>query len=307
MQYTSERQREKTLYGDKMDLNKLEFFYAAASSENFTQAAEKCNIAQTTMSKYIAQLEDELGVRLFYRTTRECSLTEAGQMFYDGARELSRDYENLKRRVIKASGDDLNIGIYGEFFDLSILEKFNAAYPDIRMHVSFGAKDELYDRLFRRKIHAILIPDILALDITRNNSLRKVGILSGAPCLYCSRTALEQYGSLQNVVRELPYITKASESSYHEYCSRMIDESIGTTFRKVTTVESIAKQRLLLDLAQGFAIMLKKEAPEDKSNLFEYSLEGKFNETLELHYSTRHVTDSLNKFIKYIETAKISV
>jgi DNA-binding transcriptional LysR family regulator len=290
-----------------MDLSKLEFFFAAANSENFTQAAEKCNIAQTTMSKYIAQLEDELGVKLFYRTTRECSLTEAGHTFYNGAKELSKDYDNLKRHVRKASGDDLNIGIYGEFFDLTILEKFRAAHPDIRMRVSFGTKDELYDRLFRRKIHAILIPDILALGIPRKNSLRKVEILSGAPCLYCSKTALEQYGTLQNVVRELPYITKATESSYHEYCSRIIDESIGTTFRKITTVESIAKQRLLLDLAQGFAIMLKKEAPEDKSNLYEYSLEGKFNETLELHYSAKHVTDSLNKFIKYIETEKIFV
>ena len=60
-----------------MDISKL-LFFAAANSESFTQAAEKCNVAQTTMSKYIAQLEDELGVKLFYRTTRECSLTEAG-------------------------------------------------------------------------------------------------------------------------------------------------------------------------------------------------------------------------------------
>ena len=49
-----------------MDIDKLELFYAAANSRSFTQAAEKCNVAQTTMSKYIAQLEEELGTKLFY-------------------------------------------------------------------------------------------------------------------------------------------------------------------------------------------------------------------------------------------------
>ena len=43
-----------------MDLSKLDLFFAAANSRSFTQAAEKCNVAQTTVSKYIAQLEEEL-------------------------------------------------------------------------------------------------------------------------------------------------------------------------------------------------------------------------------------------------------
>ena len=75
-----------------MDISKLDLFFAAANSESFTQAAEKCNVAQTTMSKYIAQLEEELGVKLFYRTTRECSLTEAGHTFYNGAKEIITMY-----------------------------------------------------------------------------------------------------------------------------------------------------------------------------------------------------------------------
>lgn len=42
-----------------MDINKLYYFFAAAESDSFTRAAEHCHIAQTTMSKYIAQLEEE--------------------------------------------------------------------------------------------------------------------------------------------------------------------------------------------------------------------------------------------------------
>lgn len=44
-----------------MDIDKLYYFFAAAESESFTKAADRCHIAQTTMSKYIAQLEKETG------------------------------------------------------------------------------------------------------------------------------------------------------------------------------------------------------------------------------------------------------
>ena len=47
-----------------MDIDKLYYFFAAAESESFTKAADRCHIAQTTMSKYIAQLEKETGCRL---------------------------------------------------------------------------------------------------------------------------------------------------------------------------------------------------------------------------------------------------
>ena len=42
-----------------MDIQKLDYFLTAADTGNFTQAADQCRIAQTTMSKYIAQLESE--------------------------------------------------------------------------------------------------------------------------------------------------------------------------------------------------------------------------------------------------------
>lgn len=48
-----------------MDIDKLYYFFAAAESESFTKAADRCHIAQTTMSKYIAQLEKETGCTLF--------------------------------------------------------------------------------------------------------------------------------------------------------------------------------------------------------------------------------------------------
>lgn len=50
-----------------MDLDKIEYFFKAAELKNFTKAAKECHIAQTTMSKYVRVLEEELGCPLFVR------------------------------------------------------------------------------------------------------------------------------------------------------------------------------------------------------------------------------------------------
>ncbi|MBE6041900.1 MAG: LysR family transcriptional regulator [Clostridiales bacterium] len=282
-----------------MDINKLDLFFAAANSNSFTQAAEKCNVAQTTMSKYISQLEEELGVKLFYRTTRECSLTEAGHAFYDGAKELRRDYEDLGKQLMQVTENELRIGVYGEFFDLSILSMFSKSHPEIELKVSFGSRTDLYDHLRRRKIHGVLIPNILVSEPLRDNSMRFVNVLSGSTYIYCSERAMREYGSIEEVIRRLPMITKSREPRYHDYCRNILRNTFGVTFENVTVVESIAKQHLLTELSQGFALMLEQEASAAEG-LYGYSLHGIFNETLQLYYSIKHVPESLSTFITYI-------
>ena len=78
-----------------MDIDKLYYFFAAAESESFTKAADRCHIAQTTMSKYIAQLEKETGCILFLRSRSRLSLTKEGRQFYEGMKKIHGDYEAL--------------------------------------------------------------------------------------------------------------------------------------------------------------------------------------------------------------------
>ena len=286
-----------------MDLNKLDLFFAAANSNSFTQAAEKCNVAQTTVSKYIAQLEDELGMKLFYRTTRECSLTEAGHAFYNGAKELVRDYDDLRKQLQQVNENELRIGIYGEFFDLSILGSFRKTHPDIELKVSFDSRSNLYDQLKRRKIHAVLIPNILVAEALKDHSLRIVNVLSGDAFLYCSEEAAKKYGSIQGVINNLPLVTKSQELSYHEYCRRILRRTFDASFENVIIVESQAKQTLLTKLSQGFSVMLEKEAI-DTEGMYAFSLNGQFNETLQLYYSIKHVPASLWTFINYIKISE---
>ena len=84
-----------------MDLIKLKYFIAAAELLNFSKAAEACNITQTAIGKYINKLENEIGCSLFYRTNKGVSLTEAGEKFYSGVKEIIGQYEDLLKQIEK--------------------------------------------------------------------------------------------------------------------------------------------------------------------------------------------------------------
>lgn len=69
-----------------IDLGKLAIFVRVVETESFTAAAESLGLPKSSVSRGVARLEEELGVRLLQRTTRRLGLTEAGAAFYQSVR-----------------------------------------------------------------------------------------------------------------------------------------------------------------------------------------------------------------------------
>lgn len=85
-----------------MDRYLLRYFLAVAELGSFSKAAAKTNVTQPTLSVGIAKLEEQVGARLFERTTRRVSLTPAGSRFLGHARRISQEYEAALREVAEA-------------------------------------------------------------------------------------------------------------------------------------------------------------------------------------------------------------
>jgi DNA-binding transcriptional LysR family regulator len=78
-----------------MDLRQLQYVEAVARTLNFTRAATELHVAQPALSRSISKLEEEIGSRLFDRTSRNVKLTDAGASFVTRARRILADVRNL--------------------------------------------------------------------------------------------------------------------------------------------------------------------------------------------------------------------
>lgn len=99
-----------------MEIRVLRYFLAVVREESFTKAAELLHITQPTLSRQIAQMEEEMGVRLFDRGTRKVVLTNDGFLLRRRAeeilelvdkteRELSKQDETVEGKVSIGCGD----------------------------------------------------------------------------------------------------------------------------------------------------------------------------------------------------------
>lgn len=86
-----------------MDTTALEYFMKIASGNTYWEVSEQYNISQSSVSKAISRMEDELGVKLFNRQKRSVTLTPAGKIFYQGLLKLTPEYQKLLKELASYS------------------------------------------------------------------------------------------------------------------------------------------------------------------------------------------------------------
>jgi DNA-binding transcriptional LysR family regulator len=118
-------------------LQELSVFVRAAESGSFSRAGRELGLSQPSVSRIIGELEARLGVKLLLRTTRRITMTDAGELFLDRAREIE-DAENAARGVDSLRGT-LRLAlpvIYGMREIIPRLPKFLAAHPMLRVEMA---------------------------------------------------------------------------------------------------------------------------------------------------------------------------
>jgi DNA-binding transcriptional LysR family regulator len=125
-------------------LKGIDAFVATADSGGFTAAAARLKITNSAVSKAVARLEQRLGTRLFHRTTRSLSLTDAGAVYYRTCTKILAELEEVEAAMASeqvAATGRLRIDLpasYGRLRVLPLLLQFFRNHPGIRPQISFS-------------------------------------------------------------------------------------------------------------------------------------------------------------------------
>ncbi|MDE6172956.1 LysR substrate-binding domain-containing protein [uncultured Bacteroides sp.] len=144
-----------------MELRQLRYFAKAAETLNFSDAAKALNIAQSSLSQQIKQLEDELNVQLFLRNSHSIRLTEAGEEMLPFALRTIHDAETCADRIHdlqKLLTGTLNIGITYSFSPIltETVISFMKMYPHIKLNIIYKPMSELMELLAKRDLDFVL-------------------------------------------------------------------------------------------------------------------------------------------------------
>ncbi|UUZ93477.1 LysR family transcriptional regulator [Paenibacillus sp. P25] len=124
-----------------MELRQLAYFVEVAKLNNLTRAAERLKVAQPALSQQIRNLEQELGVRLFNRSGRGVSLTEAGKIFFIGAEKTLSEAERAKdsaRGFNTQPRGKVTVGALESLVQTRLprmLANFGVEYPGIKVFI----------------------------------------------------------------------------------------------------------------------------------------------------------------------------
>jgi len=146
-----------------MDFYQLEYVLAVAKYKNFTKASEEMNVSQSSLSQQIAKLEDELGVRLFERTTRTVHILPAGAEFIEHAQRIINECRHAKHTIEEYKDVERGSLVIGGFPIIShynmigLIADFTRAYPKINFEYKEADYFELVEMLHTFEINAAFL------------------------------------------------------------------------------------------------------------------------------------------------------
>lgn len=138
-----------------MELHQLRYFLAVVDCGGFGKAAEKCSVAQPSLSQQIKKLEGELGCRLFDRLGRRVVLTEFGHSLLPRARRILEEVQMIERERDQEGSGQISIGFIATlapFLLTESLRRLRQNFPGVDWKLEEGFTEQLVDELVQGQL-----------------------------------------------------------------------------------------------------------------------------------------------------------
>ncbi len=176
-------------------LKSLVIFLRSAQYQSFSEAARQLSMSPSAVSRAVARLEEDLGIRLLQRTTRSLTLTEDGTKYFDRCRQIldeleAAELEVKKSQVMPTGTLRLNLSIaLGKMYIVPRLPKLALQYPDLKLNVSFS--DRISD-MIEEGIDATVRVGLSNDSRLMMKSIAKSGLVTCAAPTYLQQAGIPQ-------------------------------------------------------------------------------------------------------------------
>lgn len=150
----------------RVNFKLLHVFVAVAENTSFRQASELLHRSPSAVSMQIKQLEEQIGVPLFHRTTRQVLLTREGEELLIFAQRALTEWDNGLRQIREAADIQRGTIAFGCMPTVAgallpaIVSQFAAAYPGIKITLREAPAEQLLESLRRREVDLAIGPQI---------------------------------------------------------------------------------------------------------------------------------------------------
>ncbi|MFU7589172.1 LysR family transcriptional regulator [Priestia sp. RMT2NF4] len=299
-----------------MEIRVLRYFLTVAREGNITKAADVLHVTQPTLSRQLKDLEQELGKKLFIRSSHSIILTDEGMLLRNRAEEIVNMVDKLEAEfssMEETIGGDIYIG-GGETEAMKhiarVAKDVQLRYPNIRYHLYSGNEEDITERLDKglldfgiliqpadiSKYNYLNIPakDVWGVVMRRDSSLAlkesiQAADLLNAP-LICSRQAMKQTFSKNEFSdwfgEDFHKLNIVTTYNLAYNAAIMVEEGIGyaITLDKIvntSTNSNLCFRPLQPRLESGLNIVWKKHhVLSAAADAFLKELQGEFSQTL---------------------------
>lgn len=142
-----------------MELRQLRYFVEVAEREHISEAAEHLQVAQSAVSRQIANLEEELGTPLFERVGRNVKLTAIGKIFLEHAVNVLKAADFATKQVeeyLNPAKGTIKVGFptsLASYVLPTVISAFKKEYPNVSFHLRQGSYRFLIDSIINRDLN----------------------------------------------------------------------------------------------------------------------------------------------------------
>lgn len=238
-----------------MLIAQLEAFLAVAERRSVSRAARALYLTQPALSARLRNLERDLGLELFERTSRGVRLTAAGHAFRPYAQRVLQTIADGRRVLAElgTNGTRLVLGAApaaSAYLLPALLRSFQSAHPDVQVSVLTGHSEEVLDMVLRERVHLGLVrelghPDIVTVPLSVDEIV--LVVRPGHPLAGRASIGVEELDRARLIMFD-------RTTSYFELASPFFRET-GVVPRGLMEVDNIEAAKKMVEQGLGAALL----------------------------------------------------